>query len=303
MGQTPPTPNGKTSWARLGLTTHPERTSVIWFGPSSPGSTLNSTFSQSSGNICTTCEQLVFHLHINLKTKTCTYSHGIGYSRLTYLCPSHWQALQRHTTTRSPPNIDINNMHWALISACCQSKNLIGVAHSTHIHPLPGCVDVSDVWTFRSPNNDTTSQDRDAWWHLLILDEYLRKRDSTTNTGPRITTTKHGQILFVFVFVFSLVCARTSKLPKNRTRVRFACRICRFPLHPFCYAIGPLHAVMDIVKLFLPTTMVASLHMWRHLLRSLAAPEFIKIRGFVRKLRELQVGSFLSCSIFLPWTR
>ena len=122
------------------------------------------------------------------------------------------------------------------------------------------------------------------------------KKGQHNKHGAENNNNKTWQILFVFVF--SLVCARTSMLPKNRTRVRLACRICRFPLHPFCYAIGPLHAVMDIVKLFLPTTMVASLHMWRHLLRSLAAPEFTKLKGFVRKLRELQVGSFLSCAAY-----
>ena len=72
------------------------------------GSTLAPTFSQSGGNICTTSEQLLFHPHINLERKNCTYSHENDCSRLTYHCPSHWQALQRHTTTRSPPNIDIN---------------------------------------------------------------------------------------------------------------------------------------------------------------------------------------------------
>ena len=130
---TPRTTKTRTSWGLLWLTTHPERTSVIWFGPSGPGSTPDPTCSQSGGNICTTCEQFVFHSYINLETKTCTYSHENDCSRLTYICPSHSQALQRHTTTRSPPNIDINT--------CTELWTWLVVSHSytgqTQHGPLP----------------------------------------------------------------------------------------------------------------------------------------------------------------------
>jgi hypothetical protein len=120
MGRTSPIPARRTSWTLLGLTTRPERTWVVCFGPTGPGDTLAPTFSQFGETICTTSEQLLFHLHINLETKTCTYSHENGYARLTYHCPSLWQALQRHTTTQSPPGIDINTCTrlwtWLVIS-------------------------------------------------------------------------------------------------------------------------------------------------------------------------------------------
>ena len=126
------------------------------------------------------------------------------------------------------------------------------------------------------------------------------KKGQHNKNGAENNNNKTWQILVVFVF--SLVCARTSMLPKNRTRVRLACRICRFPLHPFCYAIGPLHAVMDIVKLFLPTTMFASLHI--HVTASSAiscSTRVYKTQGFRQETEGASSGVFpLLRSIFLP---
>ena len=52
--------------------------------------------------------QIFFQLSYHWKPQKSLITNENIRSRLTYHCPSHWQALQRHTTTRSPPNIDIN---------------------------------------------------------------------------------------------------------------------------------------------------------------------------------------------------
>jgi len=78
-------------------------------------------------------------------------------SRLTYHWPNHWQALQRHTTTWSPPGIDINTCTGLLTRL---NGNVIHkqVRHGT----VPSYTNKTDLMSSPRANNP-------PWTHLCGL--------------------------------------------------------------------------------------------------------------------------------------
>ena len=85
--------------------------------------------------------RFVFQLSYHRKLQMSIITNENIRSRLTSHCPSHWQALQRHTTTRSPPGININTCSEASISTHAQrcelgSSSVIRTAGQTWGGPL-----------------------------------------------------------------------------------------------------------------------------------------------------------------------
>ena len=85
--------------------------------------------------------RFVFQLSYHRKLQMILITNENIRSSLTYHCPSHWHALQRHTTTRTPPGININTCTEASISTHAQrcelgSSSVIRTAGQTWGGPL-----------------------------------------------------------------------------------------------------------------------------------------------------------------------